>query len=181
MPKYWHFVRLMGRQPSNEVLECALQTHPNVVIIAEEYGAGNKTLLDVVNDIADLVVKRASMGKNFGSVLIPDGLLSHLPNMNALIQELSSLVRETQSLGCFKELQVRVSSRIHFFLYARNVVIFASGFLRRNNWTALRTMQTSAKHLLQRTRVANRSTGQAVSLRGPWRCSNRCPSSFVRN
>lgn len=41
MPKYWHFVRLMGRQPSNEVLECALQTHPNVVIIAEEVRSMN--------------------------------------------------------------------------------------------------------------------------------------------
>ncbi len=25
MPKYWHFIRLLGRAPSYEVLECALQ------------------------------------------------------------------------------------------------------------------------------------------------------------
>lgn len=110
MPKYWHFVRLMGRQPSNEVLECALQTHPNVVIIAEEYGAANKTLCDVVMDIADVVVKRAHMGKNFGSVLIPDGLLSHLPNMNALMNELASLVREAERSGRLKELQQQLEN-----------------------------------------------------------------------
>jgi len=42
--------------PSNEVLECALQTHPNMVIIAEEYGLGQKTLDYVVRDIADVHV-----------------------------------------------------------------------------------------------------------------------------
>lgn len=105
MPKYWHFVRLMGRQPSNEVLECALQTHPNVVIIAEEYGAGNKTLVDVVTDIADVVVKRANMGKNFGAVLIPDGLLMHLPNMNSLMNELTTLIKEAESTGSLNLLQ----------------------------------------------------------------------------
>lgn len=105
MPKYWHFVRLMGRQPSNEVLECALQTHPNVVIIAEEYGAANKTLGDVVRDIADVVCKRADMGKNFGSVLIPDGLLAHLPNMKALMSELSAVVREAEKSGELKSFQ----------------------------------------------------------------------------
>lgn len=34
--KYWYFIRLMGRDPSHLVLEAALQTHPNMVIISEE-------------------------------------------------------------------------------------------------------------------------------------------------
>lgn len=33
--KYWYFIRLMGRDPSNLALECALATHPNLVIISE--------------------------------------------------------------------------------------------------------------------------------------------------
>jgi 6-phosphofructokinase len=33
--KYWYFIRLMGRDPSNLALECALSTHPNLVIISE--------------------------------------------------------------------------------------------------------------------------------------------------
>ncbi|KAL3129470.1 pyrophosphate-dependent phosphofructokinase [Cryptosporidium hominis] len=93
MPKYWHFIRLMGRQPSNEVLECALQTHPNVVIIAEEYGAADKTLVHIVEDVADVICKRAEFGKNFGTVLIPDALLSHLPDMKILISEINELRR----------------------------------------------------------------------------------------
>lgn len=31
--KYYHFVRLMGRSASHIALECALTTHPNIVII----------------------------------------------------------------------------------------------------------------------------------------------------
>ncbi|OII71579.1 phosphofructokinase family protein [Cryptosporidium andersoni] len=99
MPKYWHFIRLMGRQPSNEVLECALQTHPNVVIIAEEYGAADKTLVHIVEDVADVICKRAEFGKNFGTVLIPDALLSHLPDMKILISEINELRRHAEENG----------------------------------------------------------------------------------
>lgn len=31
--KYYHFIRLMGRSASHIALECALTTHPNIVII----------------------------------------------------------------------------------------------------------------------------------------------------
>lgn len=133
MPKYWHFVRLMGRQPSNEVLECALQCHPNVVIIAEEYGAGQKTLADVVNHIADVVCARAEGGprhhqptsqlsvslseaagrtsepaelkgpRNFGAVLIPDGLLHHLPTMRLLMAEIDKILARAVATNQFKE------------------------------------------------------------------------------
>ncbi|XP_026192736.1 uncharacterized protein LOC34621637 [Cyclospora cayetanensis] len=106
MPKYWHFIRLMGRQPSFEVLECALQTHPNVVIIAEEYGAADKTLLHVVQDIADVVCRRADLGRNFGTVLIPDALLMHLPNMKILLAELRRIIREAQAKGEMRKAQV---------------------------------------------------------------------------
>lgn len=34
--KYWYFIRLMGKDPSHLALECALKTHPNMVIISEE-------------------------------------------------------------------------------------------------------------------------------------------------
>ncbi|MGK3945549.1 6-phosphofructokinase, partial [Streptomyces caeruleatus] len=31
--KYYHFIKLMGRSASHIALECALQTHPNLVFI----------------------------------------------------------------------------------------------------------------------------------------------------
>ena len=65
--KYWYFIRLMGRDPSHLVLECALQTRPNYVIISEECEERGQNLRDIVNDICDVIVKRAEMKKNFGT------------------------------------------------------------------------------------------------------------------
>lgn len=57
--KYWYFIRLMGRDPSHLVMEAALQTQPNMVLISEEISEQGKALNDVVSDIADLICERA--------------------------------------------------------------------------------------------------------------------------
>ena len=90
--KYNHFIKLMGRSASHIALECALQTQPNVCIISEEVEAKNMTLEDVVNYIADIVAARAAEGKNFGTVLIPEGLIEFIPAMKKLIAELNDLL-----------------------------------------------------------------------------------------
>ncbi len=90
--KYWHFIKLMGRSASHIALECALQTQPNYCIISEEVEQKNLTLADVVNNIADVVAKRAAKGNNFGTVLIPEGLIEFIPAMKALIAELNDLL-----------------------------------------------------------------------------------------
>ena len=93
--KYWHFIKLMGRSASHIALECALQTQPNVCIISEEVEAKNQTLADIVNDIANIVAKRAAKGDNFGTVLIPEGLIEFIPAMKSLIAELNDLLAKT--------------------------------------------------------------------------------------
>ncbi|UKJ90511.1 pyrophosphate--fructose 6-phosphate 1-phosphotransferase subunit alpha [Theileria orientalis] len=103
MPKYWHFVKILGRYPSIEVLECALQTHPNVVIIAEEYRNSDKTLFDIVDEIANAVVKRSKLGKNFGTVLIPDHLVLHLPNTKNMLQDVGNVINTAQQMNKKKE------------------------------------------------------------------------------
>ena len=90
--KYWHFIKLMGRSASHIALECALQTQPNVCIISEEVEAKNQTLADIVNNIANIVAKRAAKGDNFGTVLIPEGLIEFIPAMKSLIAELNDLL-----------------------------------------------------------------------------------------
>ncbi|MDE7393641.1 MAG: diphosphate--fructose-6-phosphate 1-phosphotransferase, partial [Muribaculaceae bacterium] len=90
--KYWHFIKLMGRSASHIALECALQTQPNVCIISEEVEAKNLSLQDVVNNIADIVAARAKNGNNFGTVLIPEGLIEFIPAMKKLIAELNDLL-----------------------------------------------------------------------------------------
>ncbi|MFI3297159.1 MAG: diphosphate--fructose-6-phosphate 1-phosphotransferase [bacterium] len=90
--KYWHFIRLMGRSASHITLECALQSQPNICIVSEEVEAKNMTLSDVVNDIVNVIVNRASAGLNFGTILIPEGLIEFIPAMKTLIAELNDLL-----------------------------------------------------------------------------------------
>ena len=90
--KYWHFIKLMGRSASHIALECALQCQPNICIISEEVEEKNQTLDDIVNYIASVVAQRAADGNNFGTVLIPEGLIEFIPDMEALIAELNDLL-----------------------------------------------------------------------------------------
>ena len=90
--KYWHFIKLMGRSASHIALECALQCQPNVCIVSEEVEEKNQTLDDIVTYIAGVVAKRAANGNNFGTVLIPEGLIEFIPAMKALIAELNDIL-----------------------------------------------------------------------------------------
>ena len=95
--KYWHFIKLMGRSASHIALECALQTQPNVCIISEEVEAKNMSLDDVVNYVANIVAKRAEKGNNFGTVLIPEGLIEFIPAVKKLIAELNDLLAKNSA------------------------------------------------------------------------------------
>ena len=90
--KYWHFIKLMGRSASHIALECALQTQPNICIISEEVEAKNMSLDDIVTYIAQVVADRAAAGNNFGTVLIPEGLIEFIPAMKRLIAELNDFL-----------------------------------------------------------------------------------------
>lgn len=90
--KYWHFIKLMGRSASHIGLEVALQTQPNICLISEEIEEKGLTLADVVKMMADVVDKRAQMGKNFGVALIPEGLIEFMPDIKKLIAALNDIV-----------------------------------------------------------------------------------------
>lgn len=94
--KYWHFIRLMGRSASHITLECALMSQPNIAIISEEVEAKNQTLAEVVDDIVRVVVERANAGKNYGTILIPEGLIEFVPAMSHLIDELNDLLADNE-------------------------------------------------------------------------------------
>ena len=92
--KYWHFIKLMGRSASHIALECALQCQPNFCIISEEVEAKNMTLDDIVTSIAKVVLQRSERGWNFGTVLIPEGLIEFIPAMKNLITELNDILAQ---------------------------------------------------------------------------------------
>ena len=92
--KYWHFIKLMGRSASHIALECALETQPNACLISEEVEQKAMSLDDVVTYIAKIVADRAAEGNNFGTVLIPEGLIEFIPAIKKLIAELNEVLTD---------------------------------------------------------------------------------------
>lgn len=79
--KYYHVIKLMGRSASHIALECALTTKPNLTFIGEE----KKSLREIVEEIVSLVQRRKKLGKSYGVILVPEGLLEFIPEVKALI------------------------------------------------------------------------------------------------
>lgn len=92
--KYYHFIKLMGRSASHIALECALETQPNICLISEEVLAKRMTLDNIVSYICYVIAERAKLGWNFGTVLIPEGLIEFIPSMKSLIAELNEVLVE---------------------------------------------------------------------------------------
>ena len=90
--KYWHFVKVMGRSAAHVALECALETQPNVCLISEEVAEKKMSLSQIADQIADSVEKRASLGMNFGVVIIPEGVVEFVPEFSALIAEINEML-----------------------------------------------------------------------------------------
>lgn len=77
--KYYFFIKVMGRTASHLVLETALNTHPNLAIISEEVKEKGLSLETLIKEIADLIEERALLKKNYGVILIPEGIVEVLP------------------------------------------------------------------------------------------------------
>ena len=90
--KYWHFIKVMGRSASHIALECALQCQPNICIVSEEVEQKDMTLNQIVDQLCEAIAYRAAQGNNFGTVIIPEGLIEFIPAIGRLIQELNDLL-----------------------------------------------------------------------------------------
>ena len=125
--KHWHFVKLMGRAASHIALECALQTHPNLTLVSEEIEANSASLQEIVDGIVDIVLQRAAAGRNYGVLLVPEGLVEFIPEFRKLIDELGTVLGDEEEylLGLpdhserFQYLMTRLtaeSARLYGFL-----------------------------------------------------------------
>lgn len=101
--KYWHFIRLMGRSASHITLECALQTQPNIAIISEEVAAKGMRLQQIVDSIAQVIVTRGNAGLNFGTILIPEGLIEFIPDVKMLVEELNDILAHNHRFEAIKD------------------------------------------------------------------------------
>lgn len=124
--KYYHFIRLMGRSASHICLECALETQPNITIISEEVEQKGMTLDDLVTEIADVVAKRAAKGLNFGTVLIPEGVVEFVPAMKKLIAELNDILARHEAEVAVLETNRDRRDFVATKLSAESAEVFAS-------------------------------------------------------
>jgi diphosphate-dependent phosphofructokinase len=112
--KYWHICKVMGRSASHLALEVALQTHANMTLIGEDlaeyedperlaevraeggidFAAYGMTLRHLSRVICDGVVRRAAVGKNCGVLVIPEGVLEFINEIQHLIIKLNTIIAE---------------------------------------------------------------------------------------
>src|SRR5690606_17103729 len=88
---------LMGRSASHIALEAGLQTRANITLVSEEVEKLDLSLDQIVEDIARVISARAETGKNYGVVLIPEGLIEFIPSMKKLIGRLNDLLAQKES------------------------------------------------------------------------------------
>lgn len=100
--KYWHFIKLMGRSASHVCLEVALQTQPNITLIGEEVEAKKQSLNEIVSYMATIIAQRGNAGKNFGTALIPEGLIEFIPEMKVMIASLNDLLATLEKDESYK-------------------------------------------------------------------------------
>jgi len=112
--KYWHICKVMGRVASHLALEVALQTHAHVTLIGEDlanyvdskrlakaekegktdYTAFGMTLRHLSRVLCDAIVRRAAVGKNYGVIVIPEGVLEFINEIQIFITKLNTIIAE---------------------------------------------------------------------------------------
>ncbi|MEJ2283999.1 MAG: 6-phosphofructokinase [Desulfobacterales bacterium] len=110
--KYWHICKVMGRVASHLALEVALQTHANMTLIGEDlsdytdierlakaekegqtdYHAYGMTLRHLSRVICQGIVRRAAAGKNYGVIVIPEGVLEFVNEIQVFIIKLNTII-----------------------------------------------------------------------------------------
>ena len=121
--KYWHFIKVMGRSASHIALECALQTQPNICLISEEIEEKAMSLNDIVDYIANAVCQRAADGNNFGTVIIPEGVIEFIPAIKKLIAQLNDVLAMPEAKEISRDEQVDFAKS---HLTEENLAVFNS-------------------------------------------------------
>ena len=104
----WYFVKLMSHHVSHLALECAILTHPNIVLVTEEVALRKQSAAAITNMIADCIEKRARMGKEYGIVLIPDGVVAAIPEVRTLLRDLDCIMSKSKKNACKMPIAMRL-------------------------------------------------------------------------
>ncbi|MBQ7414666.1 MAG: diphosphate--fructose-6-phosphate 1-phosphotransferase, partial [Prevotella sp.] len=191
--KYWHFIKVMGRSASHIALECALQTQPNICLVSEEVEAKEQSLDDIVTYIANAVVTRAAEGNNFGTIIIPEGLIEFIPAIKKLIAQLNDVLAMPEAKDISRDEQVDFAKS---HLTEENLAVFNSlpvGVARQlaldrdphgNVQVSLieteKLLSTMVAQKLERMKKAGKYSGKFSALHHFFGYEGRCaaPSNF---
>jgi diphosphate-dependent phosphofructokinase len=114
--KYYFFIRLMGRVASHITLECALRIHPNMALISEEISAKASSIQEVVAQIADLVEDRLQEGKQYGLVLVPEGVIEQFADISRTIEKINDLFALPSSVQTRLQECVTIKERLDLLI-----------------------------------------------------------------
>jgi pyrophosphate--fructose-6-phosphate 1-phosphotransferase len=112
--KYWHICKVMGRSASHLAIEVALQTHAHIALVGEDladyvdqkrveeaekegridYAAYGMTLERLYRLLGDCIARRAAVGKNYGVIVIPEGVLECINEIQVFIIKLNTIIAE---------------------------------------------------------------------------------------
>jgi len=90
----WIFVRTMGNAWSHIAVQCTLQAHPSIALLAGGNYLG-QSITSITNCLCDLIVKRHFAGYNHGVVLIPHGFVTDITEMRLLMSEIMEVMGST--------------------------------------------------------------------------------------
>jgi pyrophosphate--fructose-6-phosphate 1-phosphotransferase len=153
--KYWHVCKVMGRVASHLALEVALQTHANITLIGEDmadyvdeqrlaraketgtvdYTAYGMTLRHLSRLICDAIVRRAEAGKNYGVVVIPEGILEFINEIEVFIIKLNTIIAEYNAMHD-RDFHTRFSYLEDKLDYLRRIVRDTPKGMGANLWNA---------------------------------------------
>jgi pyrophosphate--fructose-6-phosphate 1-phosphotransferase len=153
--KYWHVCKVMGRVASHLALEVALQTHANMTLIGEDladyidharleaarqknvvdYTAYGMTLRHLSRIICDAIMQRAAVGKNYGTLVVPEGVLEFINEIQVFIIKLNTIIANYNKVhdrdfhSAFPKLEDKLE-------YLRRLVRGIREDVSRNVWNA---------------------------------------------
>ena len=153
--KYWHVCKVMGRVASHLALEVALQTHANLTLVGEDladyvdrqrlqkaaasgttdFTAYGMTLRHLSRVICDAIVRRAEVGKNYGVVVIPEGILEFINEIEVFIIKLNTIIAEYNAIHD-KDFHTAFPLLENKLDYLRHLVHDTRAGLAPNIWTA---------------------------------------------
>jgi len=92
----WNTIRAVAGENVERSSDFIDILHDQVVqtLISEEVAAKKQTLHEIASSLADVIEKRDRLKKNYGVILIPEGLIEFIPEMKTLIGELNTLLAD---------------------------------------------------------------------------------------